>query len=55
MGMSLDRVPWSAKPMERTSTNASWKHMRILFETGSLCGLTDRQLLDLFVARDGQW
>ena len=39
--------------MERTATNAGWKGMRILFETGSLCGLTDRQLLDLFVARDG--
>jgi RNA polymerase sigma factor (sigma-70 family) len=39
--------------MERTSTNASWKHTRLLFGTGSLCGLTDRQLLDLFLARHG--
>ena len=39
--------------MERTSTNASWKHIRTLFRAGSLCGLTDRQLLDRFVARDG--
>ncbi|MFI5455998.1 MAG: sigma-70 family RNA polymerase sigma factor [Isosphaerales bacterium] len=39
--------------MARTSTNASWKHTRLLFETGSLCGLTDRQLLDLFLARHG--
>ncbi len=53
MGMSLNRVQWSAKRMERTSTNASWKHTRLLFGTGSLCGLTDRQLLDLFLARHG--
>ena len=39
--------------MERTSTNASWKHVRTLFQAGSLCGLTDRQLLDRFVARAG--
>jgi RNA polymerase sigma factor (sigma-70 family) len=39
--------------MERTSTNVSWKHVHTLFGTGSLCGLTDRQLLDLFVAGDG--
>jgi RNA polymerase sigma factor (sigma-70 family) len=38
--------------MERTSTNASCKHIRTLFRAGSLCGLTDRQLLDRFVARD---
>ncbi len=40
-------------PLERTSTNASGKHIRTLFRTGSLSGLTDRQLLKLFVARDG--
>ncbi len=39
--------------MERTSTNASWKHTRLLFETGSLCSLADQQLLDLFLARHG--
>ena len=38
--------------MEQTSTNASWKQIRTLFRAGSLCGLTDRQLLDRFVARD---
>ena len=39
--------------MERTSTNAGWKHIRTLFRAGSLCGLTDRQLLDRFVAENG--
>ena len=39
--------------MELTSTNASSKHTRLLFGTGSLCGLTDRQLLELFLARHG--
>ena len=53
MEMSLDRVQWSAKRMKGTSTNASSKHTRLLFGTGSLCGLTDRQLLDLFLARHG--
>ena len=53
MEMNLDRVQWSAKRMERTSTNASWKHTRLLFGTGSLCGLADRQLLSLFLARHG--
>jgi len=38
--------------MERISTNASWKHIGTLFRAGSLCGLTDRQLLERFVARD---
>src|SRR5579863_5570347 len=50
--VSRDRVHWSAKPMERASKNANLKHIYTLFEVGSLCGLTDRQLLDLFVARD---
>jgi RNA polymerase sigma factor (sigma-70 family) len=38
--------------MERTSTNASRKHIRTLFRAGTLCGLADRELLELFVARD---
>jgi RNA polymerase sigma factor (sigma-70 family) len=38
--------------MECTSTNASWKQIRTLFRAGSLCGLTDRQLLERFVVRD---
>ena len=51
--MSLARLQWSAKRMKGTSTNASSKHTRLLFGTGSLCGLTDRQLLNLFLARHG--
>ncbi len=38
--------------MERISSNASWKDIRTLFRAGSLCGLTDRQLLDRFVSGD---
>jgi RNA polymerase sigma factor (sigma-70 family) len=49
----LDRIQWSAKLMERISTNPSWRHMRVLLETGSLCGLTDRELVDRFVAGHG--
>jgi RNA polymerase sigma factor (sigma-70 family) len=40
--------------MERASTNASSRGIVTLFQFGSLCGLSDRQLLDLFVAKDGE-
>ena len=52
MGSSEDRVPWSVRHMERNSSSASWKDISTLFRSGSLCGLTDRHLLDLFVAGD---
>jgi RNA polymerase sigma factor (sigma-70 family) len=39
--------------MERISTNASWKNFRTLFQAGALCVLTDRELLERFLARDG--
>jgi hypothetical protein len=40
--------------MERASTTASLKRIGTLFQSGSLCGLSDRQLLDVFVATDGE-
>ncbi len=39
--------------MRRVSTHAGWKHIDTLFESGSLVGLTDRQLLERFVAGEG--
>jgi RNA polymerase sigma factor (sigma-70 family) len=36
--------------MRRLSTHAGWKDIDTLFEAGSLVGLTDRQLLERFVA-----
>ncbi len=40
--------------MGRTATHANGKDIRTLFLAGSLCGLTDRQLVELFVARDSE-
>jgi hypothetical protein len=39
--------------MHRTPTNTSNRSIRTLFVAGSLCGLTDRHLLDRFLAREG--
>jgi RNA polymerase sigma factor (sigma-70 family) len=36
------------------STKEGWKHVRTLFRTGSLCGLTDEQLLDRFGIRNDE-
>ena len=36
--------------MVRIHTHAGWKHIDRLFEAGSMVGLTDRQLLDRFLA-----
>jgi RNA polymerase sigma factor (sigma-70 family) len=41
---------WSAKIMGRISTHGGWKQIDRLFEAGSLVGLTDRQLLERFIA-----
>ncbi len=39
--------------MERASTNECSKLIGTLFQSGSLCGLSDRELLDRFVDKDG--
>jgi DNA-directed RNA polymerase specialized sigma24 family protein len=38
--------------MARMYTNAGWKHVERLFDAGSMVRLTDRQLLDRFLARE---
>ena len=38
--------------MGRMCANEGWKHVERLFEAGSMVGLTDRQLLDRFLARE---
>jgi hypothetical protein len=36
--------------MRKVDSRAGWDHINTLFETGSLVGLTDRQLVDRFLA-----